>query len=93
MSHESTRSEQVVEDFKKRKLAISAFRKIHEIIQGFDDDRAADSRIARIGLVIIVVVVVVAAYYYLSMDSVMLSWLEPVQTWPIGSPAVHPLTI
>ena len=73
MSTESSRSEQVVEDYKKRKLAISAFRKIQEIIRGFDDDRAADTRIARIGLVIIVVVVVVAAYYYSSMDSVTLS--------------------
>ena len=73
MSQESSRSEKVVEDFKKRNLAISAFRKIQEIILGFDEDRAADVRMARIGVVIIVVVVVVAAYYYLSMESITLS--------------------
>ena len=73
MSTESSRSEQVVEDYKKRKLAINAFRRIREIIRGFDEVRAADTRMARIGLVIIAVVVVVAVYYYSSMDSVTLS--------------------
>jgi len=73
MSQESPRSEQVVEDYKKRKLAINALRKIQEIIRGFDDDRVTDARMARIGFVIIVVVIVAAAYYYLSMDSITLS--------------------
>ena len=73
MSTESSRSEQVVDDYKKRKLAISAFRKIQEIIQGFEDSRAADVRMARIGLVMIVVIVVAATFYFLNMDSVTLS--------------------
>ena len=73
MSIESSRSEQVVEDYKKRKLAISAFRKIQKVIQGFEDNHAADARMARVGLVMIVVIVVVATFYYLSMGSVMLS--------------------
>ena len=73
MSQDSTRSEQVVEDFKKRKLAINAFRRIQEIIRGFDEDRETDARLARIGTVIIVIVVVAAAFYYLSMDSITIS--------------------
>ena len=73
MSIESSRSEEVVEDYKKRKLAISALRKIQKIIQGFEDDRVTDVRMARLGLVMIVVIVVAATWYYLSMSSVTLS--------------------
>ena len=73
MSIDSSRSEQVVESYKKRKLAISALRKIQDIIRGFDEDRAFDARMARIGLVIVVVVVAAVAYFYLSMDSVTIS--------------------
>ena len=73
MSIDSSRSEQVVESYKKRKLAISALQKIQDIIRGFDDDRATDARLARVGLVILVVVVALAAYFYLSMDSITIS--------------------
>ena len=73
MPTESSHSEQVVEDYKKRKLAFSTFRKIQNIIRGFENDRATDARMARIGFVMIVVIVVVAAYYYFSMSSVTLS--------------------
>ena len=73
MSTESTRSKEVVEDYKKRKLAISALRKIQEIILGFDEEHASNARMARVGLIIIVVLIAAAAYFYLSMDSVTLS--------------------
>ena len=49
MASEPTRSEQVVADYKQRKLGLSALRRIHELIQGFEDDRQRfDTDLARL---------------------------------------------
>ena len=69
MTSDTERSEAVVEDYKKRKLAGSALRRIHEIIQGFERDRAADVRMARIGIAIIVAILGVAAFFFLGVES------------------------
>ena len=63
------RSEAVVEDYKKRKFAGSALRRIHEVIRGFERDRAADVRMARIGIAIILAILGVAAWFFLGVDS------------------------
>ena len=63
MSQQSTRSEQVVERYKRHKLAASALRRIHETIAGFEQDRADDARYARIGLVVVLVLFGIAALY------------------------------
>jgi len=73
MATDSERSEVVVEDYKKHKLARSALRRIHEIIIGFEQDRAADLRMARIGITIILVLLGVAAYFFFGSDSLTLS--------------------
>ena len=73
MGSDTSRSEQVVEDYKKRKLAISAMRRIHDLIHSFEKDRAADLRLARIGIVLLLAVLAVAAFYFFNTDSVTLS--------------------
>ena len=72
MSSDTQRSEQVIEDYKKHKLASSALRRIHAIIRSFDEDHAANLRLARVGLVIVVVLIAVASYFLLNTESVTL---------------------
>ena len=73
MESETPRSEQVVEDYKKHKLASSALRRIHDLILGFERERAADLRLARIGIVLLLVLLAVAAYFFFNTDSLTLS--------------------
>ena len=70
MASEPTRSEQVVADYKQRKLGLSALRRIHELIQGFEEERAFDWRMARIGLLILVVLVSVSLYFVFSGERI-----------------------
>lgn len=71
MTAEPSRSEQVVEDYKKRKLARSALRHIHSLIHGFEQDRAVDRRLAWIGVAIIVIVLATGSYFLLAAESVV----------------------
>ena len=73
MESDTSRSEQVVGDFKKRKLSISALHKIQATIQGFENARAADARIAWTGVVAILIIVAFVAYFFLSINSTTLS--------------------
>jgi len=73
MTVDSERSEAVIEDYKKRKLAASALRRIHQLILGFEQDRTMDERIARIGVGIIIVILGIAAWFFLGGDSATLS--------------------
>ncbi len=69
MTPDSERSEQVIEAYKRRKLAGSAIRRIHEIIQGFEQDRIADWRMARVGVVVILAVLAIAAFLFFGSRS------------------------
>jgi hypothetical protein len=73
MAADISRSEQVVEDFKKRKLTISALRRIQNLILGFEKDRQDDARLAWIGLAAVLVVIVLATYIFLTADSITIS--------------------
>lgn len=79
MTPDTSRSEQVVEAFKKRKLARSALCRIQDLIHGFEQDRVADRRLARIGLVIIFGLIALAAYLFLRSESVTVS----LAGWPV----------
>ncbi len=46
MGPESSRSEQVIEQYKKHKLLISGLRKIQAVILGYEKDREIDKSIA-----------------------------------------------
>ncbi len=73
MPQDTSRSEEVIEDFKKHKLAANALRCIDEKISGFEADRAVDRRLAGIGVFIVVVLIGISAYFLLSASSVTLS--------------------
>ncbi len=72
MSSTPNRSEEVVNSFKQRKLAISAFRRIHELIQSFEQGQVADRRLAKAGLLVILLLIGVSLYFFMSGDSVTL---------------------
>lgn len=72
MSQETSRSEQVIEGYKKHKLAASALCRIHELIQCFERDRVADRRLAVIGLLGILVLVGISSFFLLSSDNLTL---------------------
>jgi hypothetical protein len=72
MSQQTSRSEQVIEGYKKHKLATSALARIHELIHSFEQDRAADRRLAVSGLLGILVLVGISSYFLLSSDSLIL---------------------
>ncbi len=69
MSQQASRSEQVIEGYKKHKLAASALARIHELIQGFEQERVVDRRLAVIGLLGVLVLVGISAYFLLNTDS------------------------
>ena len=72
MSPDTSRSEQVIEDYKKHKLASSALCRIHELIRGFEEGRMLDLRLAQFGLVIILGLLGVSAGFLLSADRLSL---------------------
>ncbi len=66
MSSDTTRSEEVISDFKKRRLTQSALRRIQDLLHEFEEGHAFDRRLALVGVgVLIVVPLVSVAYYYL----------------------------
>ena len=72
MAAEPTRSEEVISDFKQRKLARSAIRRIQQLIQGFEEEHAFDRRLARLGVIAVVLLVAVSVYFLFSGDSITL---------------------
>jgi len=72
MSTTPTRSEEVVEGYKQRKLALSAMRRIHALIQSFEQERATDKRLAGAGLLAILLLLGVSLYFFMSGNSVTL---------------------
>ncbi len=72
MSADTSRSEQVVEDYKKHKLARNALRRIQDLIREFEAGRAFDLRLALFGLIIVFTLTGVSAYFLLSADSMTL---------------------
>ena len=72
MSQDTSRSEQVIEGYKKHKLASSALCRIHDLIRGFEEGRRLDLRLAQFGLVIILGLLGVSAGFLLSADRLSL---------------------
>jgi len=72
MSANTSRSEQVIEVYKKHKLASCALRRIHELIREFEAGRALDLRLAQFGLIIILALIAGSVYLLLSADSLTL---------------------
>ena len=72
MSSDTSRSEQVIEDYKRHKIARSAFRRIHDLIRGFEAGRVLDQRLAQCGLIIVLVLIVVSIVLLFSTDTLVL---------------------
>ena len=74
MSNDSSRSEQVVEGYKRHKLASSTLREIHRLLQSFEREREGDKRVAVIGIMV-VIAIIAAAFVYLggSGETIVLS--------------------
>ncbi len=73
MSQTTSRSEQVIDGYKKHKLAASALAGIHALIQGFEQERVVDRRLAVIGLLSILLLVGISTYFLLSTGSLTLT--------------------
>ena len=72
MSQQTSRSEQVVEDFKRHKLAISALRRVRQIILGYDEDHATNLQLARVGLAVVLMLIVGSTYFLMNTHSIIL---------------------
>jgi len=72
MSPATSRSEQVIEDYKRYKLASNALCRIHDLIREFEEGRRLDLRLAQFGLVIILGLLGVSAGFLLSADRLAL---------------------
>lgn len=57
MSNDSNRSQQVVEGYKRHKLASSALREIHRLLQSFEQEREDDKRFAVIGIIVFIALI------------------------------------
>jgi hypothetical protein len=66
MSADTSRSEQVVEDYKKHKLAGCALHRINDLIRGFEAERAIDLRLAQFGSILVLALIGVSAYFLLN---------------------------
>ena len=64
MDFPPTRSEQVVQAYKRHKLAVSALKKIHQLIIGFEQGERFDFHIARVGLVISLLLIATISIYF-----------------------------
>ena len=73
MSQQTSRSERVIEGYKKQKLAANALASIHELIQGFERERIVDRRLAVTGLLGILVLAGISTYFLLSTGSLTLT--------------------
>ncbi len=47
-------------------------RRIHELIQSFEQERATDKRLAGVGLLVILLLLGISLYFFMSADSVTL---------------------
>jgi hypothetical protein len=72
MSADTSRSAQVIEDYKRHKLARSALCRIREMIRGFEKGRVLDRRLAQFGSILVLVLIGASAYFLLNTDRLTL---------------------
>ena len=73
MSQDETRSQHVIEAYKRHKLALLALRRMQNMVRGFETDRKADERFARIGVGLILLLLLAALLLFLGGEQVILS--------------------
>jgi len=72
MPAQSQRSEEVIADYMKHKLARSALRRIHELLKEFERQRALDRKLAGIGLAFIAIMIAASVFWLSSAGSTVL---------------------
>ena len=73
MTDDSTRSEEVMEGYKREKLATSALREIQRLLQDFEQSRAEDRRFAVIGIILLLGLIAAAAVFLTGGETITLS--------------------
>jgi sterol desaturase/sphingolipid hydroxylase (fatty acid hydroxylase superfamily) len=73
MTADDSRSEQVIEAYKRHKLSISALHRIRRLLQEFENQRIIDRKLGLFGIVVILSLLAVAAWLWLGRDSVVIS--------------------
>ena len=72
MASQSSRSDEVIEDYKKHKLARSALRHIQELLHSFEQERIQDRKFALIGIGLMVAVIGLAYFFLGGSDSIII---------------------
>ena len=68
-----SRSEQVIEHYKRHKLAASAYQRIRRLLEKFEQERAFDRKLAVVGMILLLLVLGYLAWRFLSFQSVVIS--------------------
>ena len=66
MSADTSRSAQVIEDYKKHKLAGCALHRINDLIRGFEEEREIDLHLARFGSILMLALIGVSVCFLLN---------------------------
>ena len=66
MSADTSRSAQVIEDYKKHKLADCALHRIKDLIRRFEAERAIDLRLAQFGSILVLALIGVSGCFLLN---------------------------
>ena len=72
MSADTSRSAQVIEDYKKHKLASCALHRINDLIRGFEAERTIDRRLAQLGFILVLALIAASAYFLMNTDRLIL---------------------
>ena len=73
MKADNSRSDQVIEAYKRHKLSVSALHHIRRMLREFDRERAADRKLAIVGVVVIVSLFAVMVWLWLGGNDVVIS--------------------
>jgi uncharacterized membrane protein len=73
MTADNSRSDQVIEAYKRHKLSISALHHVRRLLCEFDRARAADRKLAIVGVVLILSLLAVAAWMWLGGNQLVIS--------------------
>jgi len=66
MSADTSRSAQVIEDYKKHKLASCALHRINDLLRVFEAQREVDQRLAQFGSILVLALIGASVYFLLN---------------------------
>jgi len=72
MSADTSRSAQVIEDYKKHKLASCALHRINDLLRVFEAERTIDRRLAQLGFILVLALIAASAYFLMNTDRLIL---------------------